>query len=189
MGLKDEIKKDTQELKQDEELLVKVFKLEKFIRKYKKPIIAGIILLIAILIGYNTYNYFQTQKLIKTNNALDVLLKNPNNKEALKILKENKNLYNLYLLTQGKFNQITSKELKAIKAYELAMKKGTKSALESYLLNPDYKILKNPVRLALMRIYLKEHNRQKAKTLYSEIDPNSKFKELGLYLLHYGIVK
>ncbi len=189
MGLKDEIKKDTQELKQDEELLVKVFKLEKFVKKYKKPLIAGIVFVIIILIGYNTYNYFQTQKLIKANNALDTLLKNPNNKEALAIVKKDKKLYQLYLLSQGKYSQINSKQLAAIKAYELAMQKGTKEALENYLLNPDYKILKNSVRFVLMRIYLKEHNRKKAKILFNEIDPNSKFKELGLYLLHYGIVK
>ena len=180
MGIKEE-------LKQDEELLIKVFKLEKFIKKYKKPIIAGVVLLVLFVIGYNVYNYFQTQKIINANNALDRALNN--DKKALSELKKDKKLYNLYLLNKGKFSEITIKELKAIKAYELAMKKGTKEALESYLLNPEYKILKNPVRFALMRIYLKENNRQKAKMLYDEIDNNSKFKQLGLYLLHYGIVK
>ena len=189
MGIKDEIKKDTQELKQDEDLLVKVFKLEKFLKKYKYYIISAIAIIIIAFIGYNIKNYFNTQKLIKTNNALDELLKNPNGKKALQILKENKNLYQLYLLSQGKYKKITSKELEAIKAYELAMQKGTKEALENYLLNPNYKILKDPVRLALMRIYLQENNRKQAKILFNEIDPNSKFKQLGIYLLHYGIVK
>jgi len=178
-----------EELKQDEELLVKVFKLEKFLNKYKKPLIVSIVLLVLLVIGYKTYNYIQLQKVIKANNALDIVLANPNNKQALKILKEDKKLYQLYLLTQGKYNKIHLKELQAIKAYELAMQKGDKKSLESYLLNPDYKILKNPVRLALMRIYLQENNHKKAEILFNEIDPNSKFKQLGIYLLHYGIVK
>jgi len=178
-----------EELKQDEELLVKVFKLEKFVKKYKKPLIAAAVILILLVVGYKTYNYIQLQKVIKANNALDSLLANPNDKEALKIVKEDKKLYQLYLLTQGKFNSITSKKLQAIKAYELAMQKGDKKSLENYLLNPEYKILKNPVRLALMKIYLKENNHKKAEILFNEIDPNSKFKELGAYLLHYGIVK
>jgi len=178
-----------EELKKDEELLIKVFRLEKFVKKYKKPLIAGAVLLALLFIGYKTYNYIELQKVIKANNALDTLLSNPNDKEALKIVKEDKKLYQLYLLTQGKYNQIYSPNLKAIKAYELAMKRGDKKSLEDYLLNPEYKILKNPVRFALMRIYLKENNRKRAEILFNEIDPNSKFKELGAYLLHYGIVK
>ncbi len=180
MGIKEE-------LKQDEELLVKVFKLEKFINKYKKPIIIIVALIFLSIIGYKVYDYIQTQKIINSNNALNKALNN--DKNALNELKKDKKLYNLYLLNKGKFSEIDLKELKAIKAYELAMQKGDKKSLENYLLNPEYKILKNPVRFALMRIYLKENNRQKAKILYDEIDSNSKFKQLGLYLLHYGIVK
>ena len=189
MGIKDEIKKDTEELKQDEELLVKVFKLEKFLKKYKKPLIVISVSLAVLFVGFKIYDYVQTQKLIKANNALDRLLQNPNDKEALEIVKKDKKLYNLYLLNQGKYDEVKSKELAAIRAYEIAMKKGTKEALESYLLNPEYKILKNSVRFALMRIYLEEKNRKKAKEIFDDIDPNSKFKQLGIYLLHYGIVK
>ncbi len=178
-----------EELKQDEELLVKVFKLEKFVRKYKKPLIAGAIIIILAVIGYKTYNYLQTQKLIKENNALDTLLINPNNKEALNIVKQNKKLYDLYLLKKGDYKDITSPELQAIKAYEIAMQKGDIKSLESYLLNPNYHILKNAIRIALIRDYLAKGNRKKAKEIYEDIDSNSKYKDLALYLLHYGIVK
>ena len=186
MSLKDEVK---QELKQDEELLVKVFKLEKFVRKYKKVIILTAVILALILIGYKVYDYISFQKMVKENEAFNKLLQNPNDKEALKIVKENKNLYNLYLLQKGDYKDIESKLLSEIKAYELAMQKGTKQALEDFLLNPNYKILKNPVRLALMRIYLSEGNRKKAKEIFNDINPNSQYKKLGVYLLHYGIVK
>ena len=186
MSLKDEVK---QELKQDEELLVKVFKLEKFVRKYKKVIILTAVILALFLIGYKVYDYISFQKMVKENEAFNKLLQNPNDKEALKIVKENKNLYSLYLLQKGDYKDIDSKLLSEIKAYKLAMQKGTKQALEDYLLNPNYKILKNPVRLALMRIYLSEGNRKKAKEIFNDIDPNSQYKKLGVYLLHYGIVK
>ncbi len=178
-----------EELKQDEELLVKVFKLEKFVRKYKKPLIAGAIIIVLAVIGYKTYGYFQTQKLIKENNALDALMANPNDKKALSIVKENKKLYDLYLLNRGDYKDITSRELEAIKVYETAMKKGDINSLESYLLNPNYHILKNSVRIALIRDYLLKGDRKKAKEIYQDIDNNSKYKDLGLYLLHYGIVK
>ena len=185
MSLKEEVK---QELKQDEELLVKVFKLEKFFNKYKKIIISSAVVLAVLLIGYKVYNYLQFQNMIKENVAFNKLLQNPNDKEALKIVKENKNLYSLYLLQKGNYKDIDSKLLSEIKAYELAMRNG-KKALEDYLLNPNYKILKNAVRFALIRIYLSEGNRKKALNLYNEINENSQYKKLALYLIHYGIVK
>jgi len=186
MSVKEELK---EELKQDEELLVKVFKLEKFVKKYKKPLIALAVILVIAVLGYKVNNYLQTQKLIKQNNALDRLLANPNDKEALKIVKENKRLYDLYLLRKGDFKDITSPQLQAIKAYEIAMRKGDIKSLKNYLMNPNYDILKNAVRLALIRAYLEKGDRKKAKEVYDNIDDNSKYKMLGLYLLHYGIVK
>jgi len=185
MSLKDEVK---QELKQDEELLVKVFKLERFVKKYKKVIIFIGVVLALLLIGYKVTNYISFQNMVKQNEAFNKLLQNPNDKEALNIVKENKNLYSLYLLQKGDYKNIDSNMISEIRAYKLAVNKG-KKALEDYLLNPNYKILKNAVRFSLMKIYLSEGNRKKAKELFNDIEQNSQYKKLGLYLLHYGIVK
>ena len=181
-----------EKLKQEEELLVKVFKLEKFIKKYKKQIIIGITVAVLILIGNAVYGYIQTQKLISSNNAFDKLLQNPEDKAALEKLKANKNLYQTYLLQSNKIEdleKITAPELKAVAAYKIAMLKGDKHSLENYLLNPDYKILKDPVRVALIKIYLKEGNRKKAKELYTQMTPDSEFYAIAKFLLHYGIAK
>ena len=93
------------------------------------------------------------------------------------------------MLKKGDFKDITTPQIQAIKAYELAMQKGDIKSLENYLLNPNYHILKNAVRLALIRAYLAKGERQKALEVYKDIDDNSKFKNLALYLIHYGIVK
>ena len=181
-----------EKLKQEEELLIKVFQLEKFIKKYKKQLIAGLIIAAALLIGKAVYGYVQTQKLIKTNDAFDTLMQNPSDKKALEILKSNEKLYQVYLLNSNNIEnlkKITAPELKAIAAYKTAMLKGDRQSLENYLLNPDYKILKDPVRVALMRVYLKEGNRKKAKELFEQIDPNSEFAPIAQFLLHYGIAK
>jgi len=181
-----------EKLKQEEELLVKVFKLEKFIKKYKKQLIAGITIAALILVGNAVYGYIQTQKLISSNNAFDTLLKNPDNKEALKKVKANEKLYQLYLLQTNKvenLKKITAPELKALAAYKMAMLKGDRQSLESYLLNPDYKILKDPVRVALIKIYLQNGNRKKAKEIYTQITPGSQFITIAEFLLHYGIAK
>jgi hypothetical protein len=181
-----------EKLKQEEEFLVKVFKLEKFIKKYKKQIIAGFTIAALILIGNAIYGYIQTQKLISSNNAFDTLMQNPNDKHSLEKVKANENLYQVYLLQSEKqenLKKVTVTELKAIAAYKIAMLKGDKNSLENYLLNPDYKILKDSVRVALIKIYLKEGNRQKAQELYTQITPNSEFASVAKFLLHYGIVK
>jgi len=179
-----------EELKKDEELLVKVFKLEKFVKKYKIHLI--VIAIIGYVVASTIYNYIKTQNLIKANNAFNRLLNNPNDKKALNELKENKKLFDLYLLRSNDINElkkITTPELKAIANYKIAMLKGDKASLESYLLNPEYKILKDPIRLALIRIYLKENNRKKAKEIFSQITPNTDYQTLAKFLLHYGIVK
>ena len=181
-----------EKLKQEEELLVKIFKLEKFIKKYKKQIIAAVAIVVLLLIGNALYSYIQTQKLITSNNAFDSLMQNPNDKKALQIVKRNENLYQLYLLQSNKIEdlqKITAPELKAIAAYKIAMLKGDKTSLENYLLNPDYKILKDPIRVALIKIYLKENNRKKAQELYEQLNPNSEFITIAKFLLHYGVAK
>ncbi|NPA12105.1 MAG: tetratricopeptide repeat protein [Epsilonproteobacteria bacterium] len=183
--VKEEVK---EEIKKDEELLVKVFQLEKFIKKYKKPLIAAGVIVVALFIGSSVYTYYKTSKLIKENDALSRLLQNPNDKEALEIVKQNKELYSLYMLKRGEYDKITSKALEEFKAYKLAMQKGDIQSLEAYLNNPNYHILKDAVRLALIRAYLKDNKRDRAKMLADEIDPQSKFKELAKYLIHYGIV-
>ena len=186
MSIKDELK---EELKQDEELLVKVFQLEKLIKKYKKPLIAVLVITAAILLGYSVYNYYISQKIIQQNNALSALLQNPNDKKALSVVKENKKLYDLYLLQKGEYSKITTKSLQAVKAYKEAMAKGSIEALKEYLDNPNYQILKNPVRVALIRLYLEKGERQKALNLANEVTPGSKYKDIATYLIHYGIVK
>ena len=181
-----------EELRKDEELLVKVFKLEKFVKKYKIHLIVIAILIIGYVTINAIYDYIKTRNLIKTNNAFKELLNNPNDKKALNELKENKKLFELYLLRSNDINElkkITTPELKSIANYKIAMLKGDKTSLESYLLNPEYKILKDAIKLALIKIYLKENNRKKAKEVFSQITPNTKYQALAKFLIHYGVSK
>ncbi len=184
-----DIKEVKDEIKKDEELLVKVFQLEKFVRKYKKIIITTAVILILFLIGQQAYSAYKAHELKQANLALETLLANPNDKEALATLKKDRKLYDLYLLKRGDFKDIQTKELEGIKAYELAMKKGTVEALENYINNPNYTLLKNAARVALIKLYLQKGEHQKAVNVANQIMPNSRFKEIAQYLIHYGIVK
>ncbi len=182
-----DIKEVKDEIKKDEELLVKIFKLEKFINKYKKPIIAIAILTVVILIGYYGYDYYKQQQIINSNILLQKALNN--DKKAIEELKKYKNLYSLYLFQKGEYSKIDSNLLKEIKAYKIAMQKGDIASLEDYLNNPNYHILKNSVRLALVRLYLQKGDRKKALIYANEIPADSQFKQFATFLIHYGIVK
>jgi hypothetical protein len=182
MSIKDELKKD-------EELLVKVFQLEKFLKKYKKPLLIATGAVVVLALAFSIYNYYQTRVLINSNNALTSVLENPNNKKALEEIKSNEKLYNLYLLKKGEYSKINLPELEEIKAYKLAMQKGDIASLTSYLNNPKYKILKNSVRVALIKKYLENNQRNKALMIANQIPVTSKYKEIATYLIHYGIVK
>ena len=189
-----DVKEIKEEIKQEESFLLKLFQLEKFIKKYKNQLIALLVIIIVGVIGYEVNGYLQTQKLIKTNTAYNTLLKNPNNKEALKTLKENPKLFNLYLLQTSnqdiKKLKLVAKEngiVGNIAKYQLAMLKGDIKDIQNYTmtLNSVYKDL---ALLNLERIYLKNNNHKKAKDIASQIK-DTDIAKIANELLHYGIVK
>jgi hypothetical protein len=132
--------------------------------------------------------------LIKTNSAYNKLLESPTDKSALKVLKENPKLYNLYLL-QTSNNDINKLQKIAqgqgiiadIAKYQLAVIKNDKTMIENYALGIDV-IYKDLALLNLERLYLKDNNHKKAEEIVSQISDLNILK-LANDLLHYGIVK
>jgi hypothetical protein len=182
-----------QEVK-EESFLLRLFQLEKLVKKYKYQLIALVAILIIGVVGVQINDYIKTQKLIKTNNAYNKLLENPNDKEALKILKENPKLYKLYLLQTSNNSIEKLKEVAKgsgvvanIAKYQLAMLKGDKKDINLYTLSLGA-IYKDLALLNLERLYLKDNNYKKAKETADKIADNQ-IKEIANGLLHYGIVK
>jgi hypothetical protein len=181
------------EIKEEESLLLKIFQLEKIVNKYKYQIIGFFGLLIVVFIGYQIKSYINEQNLIKTNKAYDALLVNPNNKEALKELKNNPKLFNLYLLHNSKSVEELQKVANGsgivanIAKYEIAAMKGDKKSLENYSMSINA-VYKDLALLNVERLYLQENNHKKAKKIANQIK-DDKIKEIADTLLHYGIVK
>ena len=174
--------------------LLKLFQLEKFIKKYKYHLIIAVAVLIVGVVGIEVNSYLNTQKLIKTNTAYNKLLSNPNDKEALATLKENQKLYKLYLLTTSNNNITKLKQVangKGVVAniakYQLAMIKGDKKEMENYALSIG-SIYKDLALLNLERLYLKENNHKKAQEIAQQIEDED-IAKLAKNFLHYGIVK
>ena len=189
-----EFKQVKEEIKEEESLLLKVFQLEKFVKKYKKPLIAGLVILVIAIIGIQINNYMKTQNLIKTNEAYNKLLQNPNDKKALSILKDNKALFRLYLLKTSN-NDIKKLQVVAqgngiianIAKYQIAVLKGNIQDIENYTLSLD-DVYKDLALLNLERLYLQKNNHKKAKEIANQIkDPD--IAQFAMGLLHYGIIK
>ena len=186
-------KKIVEEIKEEESFLLKLFQLEKVVNKYKFQIIGVFALIIVISIGYGINSYLNEQNLIKTNQAYNKLLVNPNDKQALNELKKNPKLLNLYLLHNAKNIEDLKKVAEGsgivanIAKYEIAALKGDKKSLEDYsmTLNAIYKDL---ALLNVERLYLKDNNHKKAKEINAQIK-DKQIKTIANSLLHYGIVK
>jgi hypothetical protein len=196
MSAKDVIDAEVKEFKEDESLMLKVFKLEKFFNKHKTRIIAIVVFIVVAFIGYKINNYFVEQNLIKTNEAYVKLLSNPNDKEALSTLKENQALYQLYILNSanGDIKKLESlshalnPEIASLAKYKIAMIKGDIKSIENYTLSTN-SLLKNPALYSLQRLYLQKGDIKKAKECYEKISKDSVYKEYSKALLHYGITK
>ena len=191
------VKEIKEEIKEEESFLLRLFQLEKLIRKYKYQLIAFVIIVILGVVGIQVKNYLHTQMLIKTNNAYEYLLLHPKDKDSiskLNTLKENKKLYKLYLLQTS--NNDVSKLKEVIKeggiiadiaSYQLAMLTGKKEDIEKYSLKIGA-VYKNLALLNLERIYLKEGNHKKAEEIAKQID-DVDISSVAVALLHYGIAK
>ena len=192
--IKEEITELKQEVKEEETFLLKLFQLEKIVKKYKNQLIGSVVLIVAIVIGYQVNGYLKTETLIKTNQAYNKLLVNPNDKQALKVLKENNKLFNLYLLKTSN-NDISKLEQVAkdrgivgnIAKYQLAVLKGDKKEIENYSLSIGA-VYKDLALLNLERLYLKEKNHKKAEEIASQIK-DTQISKIANGLLHYGIIK
>jgi predicted negative regulator of RcsB-dependent stress response len=189
-----DVKEIKEEIKEEETFLLKLFQLEKFVKKYKIQLIVLVVLIITGVIGYQVNSYLKTQELIKTNTAYNTLLKNPNDKKALQILKENKKLFNLYLLHTSnddikKLSQVAKEGgiVGNIAKYQIAMLKGDKKDIQNYTMTID-SIYKDLALLNLERLYLKDNNHKKAEEVVKQIQ-DADIAKLAQGLLHYGIVK
>ena len=189
-----DVKEIKEEIKEEETFLLKLFQLEKLVKKYKNQLIALLVVIIVGVIGYQVNGYLQTQKLIKTNEAYNTLLQNPNNKEALNTLKENPKLFNLYLLQTSnddilKLQKVAKSSgiVADIAKYQIAVLKGDKKEIENYALSIGA-IYKDLALLNVERLYLKENNHKKAKEIANQITDED-IAKIADGLLHYGIVK
>ncbi|MDD5156754.1 hypothetical protein [Sulfurimonas sp.] len=194
MSLKDNINMVKEELSSEEKFFEKAIVTERFIKKYKKPMIALVVMVI-LFIGVNiAYEINKNTKIRDANIALDSLLLNPKDGDVSNDLKSlSPNLYEVWSFSQAVANKdlTTMKKLENSQApligdlakYELA---NSVSSLDEYA-STQGAIFKD---LALIRSAIMLMNENKIEDAHNKllkIPKESPLSKTAKALLHYGV--
>ncbi len=185
-----------EELSNEEKFLESVIKLEKFYKKYKKPIIALGIAIVVGGIGYWGYSWKRDYDLRIANEAYDQLLSNPDKKDALETLKEkNPKLYHLYLYQRA----IANKDIKTLDelaksedpilsdlaTYHIDVIKKDADGLQHYTLN-SAALLRGYAILDRAFLLMKNGKIAQARKELGAIKKESPAYPYAMLLRHYG---
>ncbi len=197
MSLKDNVEAIKEELSAEEKFLESAIKTERFFTKYKKYIITIGVVIVLFAFGKLGYDIKEQSRIEKANTALDTLMKNPNDKQALKTLKDSsEKLYMLYVYYKAlndndtdKLEEISKKKLQVVSdlsSYEVASRTSSASKLDSYALKPEA-MYKDLAIFESAYIDLKRGDVKKCKQKLSKISDASSLKKFAQVLNHYGI--
>lgn len=143
MSLKENMQALKHELNSEEKFFESAVRTERFIKRYQKPLMASVVSLLLVVAGTIGYQAYTEAKMESSNVALNALLTNPADKEALKTLEhENGPLYELYQLSKAikegnvktlkSLQQSQSLEVADMATYEVAVLENDHNALEHY---------------------------------------------------------
>ncbi len=196
MSVKDDLNAVKQELNTEEQFLESLIKTERVLKKYKYPLIIGVLLIVLAFVVVKVNDYVTYQKKLTANRAYLAIEKNPNDKKAREILKEkNPKLYNL-LIAREQMNR--GEEIKNIDGvdeiqkslinYFLASKSEKIEPLSTYA-NSDIALIKDFAILQEGFLFLKKGKREVALNKFSEISVDSPLKPIAEALSHYKITE
>jgi len=197
VSLKENIEMVKEELNSEEQFFEKAVQTERFVKRYKKPLIGLISAAVLALIIGTAYDINNQSKIDDSNAALNILLVDAQNSEAKSELQSlNPKLYDLWSLSNAlkTEDQAALKTLKNSKAllvsdlaeYELAALTQEKAALDSYSQKSDA-IFKDLATVESAVLMMEAGDSDAAHAKLMMIDINSPLYELSQKLLHYGV--
>lgn len=194
MNLKDNLNMVKEELSSEEKFFEKAVITEKFVKKYKKLMIASVSV-VALVIGANLiYDANKKSNIEAANATLLKLQSDVKNTAALKELKTlSPNLYDVWLLSQA----IAAKDIETIKSLkssnapivgDLAKYESsdTPALLDEYASRQDA-IFRDLALLQSAVMLLNENKVDEAKDKLSKVSKDSPLSKMVLALMHYGL--
>ncbi len=197
MSLKENVELVKEELNSEEQFFQKAVMTERFVKKYKKSIIAVVSVIFIAVIANFAYTLKEQNRISKANEQLAILLNNPNNVKAKEELASlSPKLYAAWSFSEAILHQDTKKlsELQKknfpiisdVAAYEVAVSDQNVQALNNYALKQEalYKDLAN---IESATILIQTGKTKEAKTKLALIPQNSPLYEIASILNHYGV--
>lgn len=186
-----------EELNQEEKLFAGAVRTERFVKKYKKPIIIAVTTMVVVIIGYSLYQMNVTKAIETSNEAYNTLLNDPQDKAAQEVLKENNTvLFDAWQFKRAldqqdeamlkRLSTSSSDVISDLSRYELAALKKDKSALNAYA-DDKTSILKDLALLDEAVLLMKEKKVEEAKARLRLIDEKSSLNKMASLLQHYGV--
>jgi len=197
LSLKTDIEMVRNELTSEEKFFEKAVVTEKFLKKYKNLIVAGVIATALFIAGNVAYTINKQNTIDAANAVLTELQINPDNKATFARLESlSPPLSNIWLYSQALVNKdtVTLEKLKNSKAlliadlasYEAAQNTKDVQKLETYA-NKQDAIYVDLARVQNAVILMNEKKIDEAHVILSMININSSLSEVAKALMHYGV--
>jgi len=192
LGIKENLQAVKEEISTEEQFLEGMIKSERFFKRNKKYLLAILVVCVVGSIGYSIQTMMEIDRLKQSNEAYMTLLSDPNNAQALSLLKQkNEKLYTMYelqlaLTTNDKdvltrLSNATDTVVSAIASYGL-------SQVDKQSV-PKGELFAGMVALQEGYALLKDAKINEAKVKFAQIDINSPLKQVAQNLEHYQGLK
>ncbi|MFA7569736.1 MAG: hypothetical protein WCY75_00630 [Sulfurimonadaceae bacterium] len=193
MSLKENVEFVKKELDSEEKFLESFVKVERFYKKNKKILLAGVVALVVGVSGYSIKNYVNAQNKAQSNIAFTQFLNDNNNEAALATLKDtNTRLYNVALYIKSKnsptTDMVNDKYLGTLVAYKKAIEEKNIEQLNTLSMQKDF-LLKEFALFNKALILTQEGEYSQAKQTLQLIQKDSQVSDLVALLNHYLLTK
>ncbi|MEN8147047.1 MAG: hypothetical protein ABFR02_05455 [Campylobacterota bacterium] len=197
MSLKENIEMVKEELNSEEQFFEKAVQTERFVKKYKKPLIGIVTAAILAIVAGSAYNITTQNKVDQSNAAFNVLMVDANDQSAQEQLKTlNPELFDVWSLSQA----LKSKDQEALRGlqsskalvvadlaqYELAAIQEDAAGLQSYA-QKSSALLKDLAVIEAAVLLMNKGDKAAAQAKLVMIDINSPVYQLAQSLAHYGV--
>jgi hypothetical protein len=197
LSIKNDIEMVKEELTSEEKFFETSVITERFVKKYKNLLIAGVAGVVLLAVGNTAYEYNKASTIQAANETLSSLQKNPSDEQALEQLGVlSPALHDLYQYSQAiasqNFEALDSLKnskvfpLADLASYEVAQNKKDLNALTSYALTQDA-IYKDLAQIQAAIILINQGEAEKAHSKLLTIADASPLSRVAKALLHYGV--
>lgn len=197
MSLKENMDVLKEELSSEEKFFENAIRTERFVKRYQKPLMAGISALVLIVAGAIGYQAYSENKIQRSNEAFNLLLKNPADQAAQTALQNNNpQLFDVWKLSQA----IAHKDPKQLQSLEHSQAFGVSdiALYESAVLGKDNGALEKYTKqqgafykdLAILELAVKAIDEGKIDVAHQQvalISEESPVYAIAQSLNHYGV--